>query len=370
MEERRGSFIFIPLLFALIIPLILMFIVNINVIRTGLKLMFLNGNLENFTTIFISIILEAFPFIIIGVFISSLIQMFISEELISRIIPKNKLIGIFIAASIGLIFPVCDCAIVPIARRLLKKGVPLYICVTFMLSVPILNPVVLISTYYAFLNNPYMPILRGSIGFICAALIGLIISKSEEKKSRQASSIKKVLYKERIYHRENRINVKHKHKIHEDECCHHHHHHHDKEKGGLLLLPIHILEHTSEELQEVGKFVIIGAFLSALMQTIVPRNYIISVGHDKVLSVLVMIGLAYLLCVCSETDAFIAKTFVGQFTNGSIIAFLIFGPMVDIKNTLMLSEAFSGKFILKLISMIIVMCLFIGILFNFMGFSI
>ena len=131
--------------------------------------------INDFSTIFLSIIFEGIPFILIGALASSIIQIFVSEEAIAKIIPKNKFIGVLIASLVGLVFPVCECAIVPITRRLIKKGVPLSIAVTFMLSVPIMNPVVLLSTHYAFMGMSYMVIARAMFGMIGAITIGVLI---------------------------------------------------------------------------------------------------------------------------------------------------------------------------------------------------
>ncbi len=303
---------------------------------------------QGFITIFLSILLEALPFIMIGTLVSSIIQIFISEETLAKIIPKNKLIGLLCAGSIGLIFPVCDCAIVPIVIRLIKKGMPLYIAITFMLSVPIINPVVLSSTYYAFSNNMNIVLLRGGLGILAAMIIGSLIGISENTKY--------ILKQEK----ENKENNHH----HDCECGHTHHHDHPKEEHNLYLIIFDIIEHTSMEIHDVGRFLILGAFLSAVMQSFIPRSYILTVGHNNVYSILVMILLAFILAVCSETDAFIAKTFLGQFTSGSIIAFLLFGPMIDIKNTLMLSSTFKFSFIIKFIFVIFSVCFLIGILIN------
>ncbi|AYD39542.1 permease [Clostridium fermenticellae] len=315
-----------------------------------------NKMIQGFSTIFLSIILEAFPFIMVGTILSSMIQIFVSEETLTKIIPQNKFLGSLGAALTGLIFPICDCAIVPVARRLIKKGLPLHIGITFMLSVPILNPVVLASTYYAFSNNIYIVIIRGLLGIIGAMIIGNIIGS--------------IYNKDTIFKNKIDMNLQHHHK-HMGECqcgCGHSHHNLGK-KHNLRSIIVEIIDHTTIELHDVGKFIIIGSFLSALMQTVIPRKYILLVGHDKIYSILVMIGLAFLLAVCSETDAFIARTFVGQFTTGSIIAFLIFGPMIDIKNTLMLSTTFKTTFIIKLIFAIFTVCFTIGVLVNYLGFN-
>lgn len=361
MENSRHDVLFIPLMLGIFLPVLIMLMLNINTFKKLFPLFFNNSSLQSFTTIFISIILEALPFIIIGVFLSSLIQIFISEETLSRKIPKNLTLGIFAAATIGLIFPVCDCAIVPIVRRLLKKGLPLPIGITFMLSVPIINPVVLTSTYYAFLNSPHVVLLRGLSGWLAAVIIGFIVSRYD-KTAANHQTLNDILFSERLYTR-NSHSLKHYNHEHIHHCsCGHVHN--DTEKISKFTL-IHILNHVSLELQDVGRFIIIGAFLSALMQTFIPRKYILSIGHGNISSIIVMIMLSYVLCVCSETDAFIARTFVNQFTNGSIIAFLICGPMIDIKNTFMLSEIFNFKFIFKLIFTIMSVCFLVGLIFNF-----
>ncbi|WP_341465710.1 permease [Clostridium pasteurianum] len=179
MLEKRASRGTSPAILIILLPIGMLLLLIMASLKNQFSLIIQNTIVQSFTTIFLSIILEAIPFIIIGVFISSLIQIFVSEETISKILPKNKFVGIFLAGIIGIVFPVCECAIVPIVRRLLKKGMPLYIGITFMLSVPIINPVVLVSTYYAFLGNPYMVLLRAGIGCTSAMLIGFIISKIE-----------------------------------------------------------------------------------------------------------------------------------------------------------------------------------------------
>jgi uncharacterized protein len=364
---RKGKTVRNFLLFIIALPLFLVIFLSVPILLREFNINFLNYNhilnnksLQGFTTIFISIILEALPFIILGTFISSLIQIFISEDTISRLIPKNRFVGVLCAALIGLIFPVCDCAIVPIVRRLLKKGVPLHIGITFMLSVPILNPIVLSSTYYAFSNNLSMLFLRGFLGFISAMIIGSLMGIFE--------GTNKVL-KEFDSH-DNHIHT-HSH-IHANDNCscgHDHTHSHSTKVANPVSLIIDVLEHTNIELHDVGRFLIFGAFLSSLMQTFLPRKYILFVGQDNLYSVFAMIVLAFLLAICSETDAFIARTFVGQFTTGSIVAFLIFGPMMDIKNTLMLSSTFKARFVITLIFIIFTVCFIIGISINLIEYK-
>jgi uncharacterized membrane protein YraQ (UPF0718 family) len=294
--------------------------------------------IQNFSVIFISIVLEALPFIMLGAIVSAVIQVFVSENTIARILPKNKFLGVMAAALSGLIFPVCECAVIPIARRLIKKGVPLNMAVAFMLAVPIVNPVVLLSTYYAFHAQPYMVAVRGGFGLIIAVTIGILI--------------------EALQHKTGAIKLSY---IESGSACSCGYDHTYKKNRSKFMDIIH---HTNAELYDIGKFLIMGAFISAFFQSIISRELVLTLGQHPVYSIIAMMVFAYLISLCSEADAFIASTFVGQFTQGSIVAFLLLGPMIDIKNTLMLSYSFKKSFIVKLISLIFALCFIAGSIIN------
>ncbi|MEO2074027.1 MAG: permease [Bacillus sp. (in: firmicutes)] len=272
----------------------------------------------NVNTIFLSIILEAIPFILLGVFVSAIIQAFVSENAIRKVLPRNAYLAVLPAALLGIIFPICECAIIPVVRRLIKKGMPAHVGVVFMLSAPIINPVVYASTYYAFRSTPYMANARMLVGFISSILIGLIIYRQFKK--------------------ENVLKTKSDHR-HED-----HHHHHPKRNKFL-----DTLYHASDELFDTGKYLFIGAFLASLFQAFFDRNALLSVGSSTTFAPAVMMGFAYVLSVCSSADAFVASSFGSTFTSGALLAFLVFGPMIDIKNTLMLFAYFKKRFVLFLL---------------------
>lgn len=297
--------------------------------------------MQNFSTIFISIVLEAMPFIMLGAFISALMQEFISEQFIKKIIPRNKFLGFLGAALMGIIFPVCECAIVPITKRLMKKGVPVGIAVTFMLAVPIVNPIVLMSTYYAFYDRPSMVLIRGGFGLLVAIIIGVLIDYSEKgnpppiKQDSYESDYK--CYCGCDYETGSSYN-------------------HSKLKG--------VLEHTSKELLAISKYLIFGAVISSIYQVTVSNQFTAAIGNHQYYSILTMMALAFILSICSEADAFIARTFLGQFTTGSVAAFLILGPMIDIKNTLMLSGNFKLRIVIKLIVYITAITFSVGCFIN------
>ncbi|MBE1866185.1 permease [Bacillus subtilis] len=274
-------------------------------------------------SIFISILIEAIPFILIGVILSGIIQMFVSEEMIARIMPKNRFLAVLFGALAGVLFPACECGIIPITRRLLLKGVPLHAGVAFMLTAPIINPIVLFSTYIAFGNRWSVVFYRGGLALAVSLIIGIILS---------------------YQFRDNQL-------LKPDEPGHHHHHHTLLQKlGGTL-------RHAIDEFFSVGKYLIIGAFIAAAMQTYVKTSTLLAIGQNDVSSSLVMMGLAFVLSLCSEVDAFIASSFSSTFSLGSLIAFLVFGAMVDIKNLLMMLAAFKKRFVFLLITYIVVIVL-------------
>ncbi|CAI6224703.1 UPF0718 protein YcgR [Bacillus subtilis] len=274
-------------------------------------------------SIFISILIEAIPFILIGVILSGIIQMFVSEEMIARIMPKNRFLAVLFGALAGVLFPACECGIIPITRRLLLKGVPLHAGVAFMLTAPIINPIVLFSTYIAFGNRWSVVFYRGGLALAVSLIIGVILSY--QFKDTQL--------------------------LKPDEPGHHHHH------GTLLQKLGGTLRHAIDEFFSVGKYLIIGAFIAAAMQTYVKTSTLLAIGQNDVSSSLVMMGLAFVLSLCSEVDAFIASSFSSTFSLGSLIAFLVFGAMVDIKNLLMMLAAFKKRFVFLLITYIVVIVL-------------
>lgn len=274
-------------------------------------------------SIFISILIEAIPFILIGVILSGIIQMFVSEEMIARIMPKNRFLAVLFGALAGVLFPACECGIIPITRRLLLKGVPLHAGIAFMLTAPIINPIVLFSTYIAFGNRWSVVFYRGGLALAVSLIIGVILS---------------------YQFKDNQL-------LKPDEPGHHHHH------GTLLQKLGGTFRHAIDEFFSVGKYLIIGAFIAAAMQTYVKTSTLLAIGQNDVSSSLVMMGLAFVLSLCSEVDAFIASSFSSTFSLGSLIAFLVFGAMVDIKNLLMMLAAFKKRFVFLLITYIVVIVL-------------
>ncbi|MGV2941653.1 permease [Mesobacillus sp. LC4] len=278
------------------------------------------SSILNLNTIFLSILIEAFPFVLIGVLIAGMIQIFVTEEHISRWIPKNKYLAIVMSCSVGALFPACECGIVPIIRRLVGKGVPIAAAIGFMLTGPLINPIVIASTYMAFGNDVKIAALRMGLGFAIAILVafmvGMIFKGTQFKKSTSMPI------------------------------------HSHSGKQSFFEKFWAMLQHSIDEFFDMAKYLIIGAFLAALVQTYMPAKTLLEIGSGAASSLAVMMGLAFFLSLCSEADAFIGASFSSIFPSTSILGFLIFGPMIDLKNTLIMMSVFRFKFVMTVLALV------------------
>ncbi len=332
--------------------------------------------LELLGRVFISILVQAVPFLLIGVIVSSVMQEIISTETLIRIFPKKSGLGFVMAVLIGAFFPVCDCAIVPVASRLIKKGVPLPCAITFMLAAPLVNPIVIASTYYAFPTQPSIMVLRVFFGVVVALSVGSIFLLFTQKNGvLKQSSDKHEIYNSEKHGMQSHSMYDHdkpSHETYSHEMCNHEvnrvakytlhslscsccEHSEDTYKKGNSFLEVlgNVLKHTIDEFFEVGKYLIVGAFISAIFQVFISKDMLSTLSDNKVLALAVMMLAAFLFSVCSTSDAFVAKAFLGQFTMNSIMGFLVLGPMLDIKNLLLLSSSFKKTFVIRLVLAIV-----------------
>ena len=274
-------------------------------------------------TIFLSILIEAFPFVLIGVLIAGFIQIFVTEDHIRRLIPKNRFLAVTMSCIVGSAFPACECGIVPIVRRLISKGVPIHAGIGFLLTGPLINPIVILSTYMAFGNDMKMAGLRMGVGFVAAFIITLMISFLFKSNQLKHSVTDFTLSADRT-----------------------------KKKEPFIQRVEGMMKHSIDEFFDMGKYLILGAFIAAFVQTYVSAKSLFLFGEGVVGSTVVMMGLAFFLSLCSEADAFIGASFRNLFPASSILAFLVYGPMIDLKNMIMLLSVFRAKFVFILLFLI------------------
>ncbi|SEN47386.1 permease [Lihuaxuella thermophila] len=287
---------------------------------------------QNMSTIFLSIFIEGLPFILFGVFLSCLIHVYVKEETIWRWTPKNPLLSIPMATCLGLLLPVCECGIVPVARRLVQKGLPPYVAFTFLLAVPIVNPITILSTYFAFGDSWDMVFARTLTGAGIAALMGFLfylffrrVPVLKEEKQTACT------HEQGSCGHESHAEERHVHHP-EDRCDHHAH-----AEGGKWM---HALHHAVFEFINMGKYFVLGALIAAGFQTFVGLSAIKSFSEQEGLALLMMMGLAFCLSICSNADAFLAASFRSAMGTVPLLGFLIYGPMMDLKNLLMMLGSF------------------------------
>ncbi len=308
----------------------------------GDGLPYLYQRVQTFVTIFLGIFIEAAPFLLAGALVSGLIAVFIDQSAIDRYLPKAALPGALIGGVMGLAFPVCECGVVPVVRRLYEKGLPLSIGIAFLLAAPVVNPVVILSTYSAF---GWGPIFVGRIvfSFLIAVVVGLIFSRAKPEEVLLPAVCQ----------------------AHHDACCHvHDHDHHEHAPAPLGRRFAQAFTLAGDDFLDMARYLIAGSMLAAAMQTLVPQSALLAVGQGPVISVVVLQALAFVLSVCSTVDAFLALAFAGTFTTGAVVAFLVFGPMVDIKSSLMFLGVFQRRAVAYLIVLPLVLSLLMGVWWN------
>ncbi|MEZ4711980.1 MAG: permease [Caldilineaceae bacterium] len=302
-------------------------------------LFFVTERGQTFVTIFLGIFIEAVPFLLAGSIVSGFIAVFVDQQMLARYLPRQPIWATLVGAGLGIVFPVCECGVVPVTRRLYEKGLPMSMGIAFLLAAPVINPVVIVSTYAAFGWGTVL-IGRVLLSLVIAFLVGLVFYRA-------------------ALHETLLPDVEHAHHAAHAHSC--------AAPGQANPLGARIwrsLRTAGDDFMDMARYLIIGSMLAAAMQTIVPQAALITVGQGPVVSVLAMQALAFVLSVCSTVDAFLALAFTQTFTSGSILAFLVFGPMVDIKSALMFTGVFQKRTVIYLILLPFLFTLLFGVFWN------
>ena len=261
----------------------------------------LPGRLNEFAVIFVSIVLQSLPFLLIGVFASGFVQQYLSEQTVARWLPRKRLPVVLLSSVFGFVAPVCDCGVIPLARRLNAKGVPAYAAITFILAAPVVNPVVLLSTAFAFQGRWRIVGLRLAMTLSVAIVVGLAVSVLFPGAAIRGGGL--------------------------DE---------DAPPPAAARGARGLVRYATAEFFDVIFFIILGALFTAATQTLVPRGDLTTIGSNPTLSVLALMPVATLLSICSEADAFVARAFASTFSVGAILAFMTIGQIIDLRNGFLL----------------------------------
>ena len=264
----------------------------------------------------LALFLQALPYLILGITFSSALQVFLPAGWLQSKFPKKALPGIFFALLAGLFLPVCDCASVPLYRGLRKQGVPLLPALTFLLAAPVMNPVVWLSTLAAFPGRPDFVFWRIGLGALTALLTALsfVLFQPEE----QEIALPPPLISGSISSSERPSKLR------------------------------QFLASVRQDLLKTGSWLLLGILLSALAQSVFKLYGITITEQNAVLSLLLMMGVSFLLSLCSSSDAMVASSWVNILPASAIMGFLVFGPMIDLKNLALLRGSGSSRFTLRL----------------------
>jgi uncharacterized membrane protein YraQ (UPF0718 family) len=271
---------------------------------------------------FLSILIQALPFILLGALISSLIQIIIPSSRILGVISKHNIKSLIGAAFAGFFFPVCDCGLVPMISGLLKKGAPLPQIMTFWLTSAAMNPIVILSVLYAFPGNPRIAILRVLTGLFTGVMVGIILMIL---KINTGDVIKENVSLQSIGGEF--LEVNRESKFYKIDA---------------------VIKGTQFEFFRVLKYVIIGALVSSVGLLFLPQTIKNFIGANAIMQYLIMLVAAIFMSTCATSNAFIARSFTASFSYPSIISFMALGPMLDFKNLIIFSETLKKRFLIQI----------------------
>jgi uncharacterized membrane protein YraQ (UPF0718 family) len=356
---------------------------------------------------FTSLFHEALPFVVLGAALGGILQEFLPSRVLARFLPRSRVLGIFIGGLLGLIFPMCECGIIPLMRRLLRKGLPLSACMSYLLAGPIINVVVILSTFVAFsgqqsdaagiranqMNAVWMVSMRMALGYLVAVGTGLIVEWRVRKRGNAALLMP-------IAATEAEIDVP---EPFADAPEHHHGHHHHRHEhvhaqetgtkppGGVGLpvlatapaAPVavaaaapkkqatwlrrlgNVSETALHDFIDIAVFLIIGAFVASLVRQFVAQEQIAEWSSGQpLLAIGLMMCFAFVVTLCSEADAFVAASFQ-TLRPAAKLAFLVLGPMLDVKLFLMYMRVFKPRFMYTVIASVVVQVFLYAVLTHY-----
>jgi uncharacterized membrane protein YraQ (UPF0718 family) len=258
-------------------------------------------------TVFVSIVIQAMPFVVLGTVLSAAIAVLVPTGFFARALPRHPVLAVPVAGAAGAVLPGCECGSVPVAGALVRRGVTPAAALAFLLSAPAINPVVLVATSVAFPGRPAMVLARLAASLLTAVAMGwlwLRLGRRDWLRPPERPEL------------------------------------HGLGKRAAFLAACR------HDMTQAGGFLVVGAAMAATMNIALPPAWLHAVARHTTVSVAALAVLAVVLSICSEADAFVAASLT-QFSLTARLAFLTVGPMVDLKLFAMQAGAFGRRFAIR-----------------------
>lgn len=298
------------------------FLVLLRALDTSGPIVELSGAASTFATLLMAIVVQAVPFLVLGVLVSGAIAAWMPKDVLARITPRSPMLAVPTAGLAGMVLPGCECASVPVSQSLMRRGLSQAAALAFLLAAPAVNPIVLVATAVAFQGNQLMVWARLAASLLAVIVVGwlwVLVGRQDWMKPQDQHS------------------------------------HDDTPRSQVFR------ETAVHDLLQAGGFLVLGAAAAAAMKTFLPASVLMTLSDQPWLAVLAMAGLAVALSLCSEADAFVVSSLTSVSPTAQL-AFLVVGPMVDIKLFAMQSGAFGTKFSTRFMPLTLVVCIVSSVL--------
>ena len=297
----------------------------------------LPDRLQDFVTLTLSVIVESMPFVLLGIVLSIVVQVWLPAGFFAAWLPRNDVARRAVISLLGVFLPVCECGNVPLARGLVVKGFSVSDSMTFLIAAPIVNPITIVTTYQAFGWSDGILISRVVGGFVIANLLGWLYAKTQDQQSLLTDD----------FAAECRVDA---------AGGADHGHSHSRLGSSAELF--------RREMATLLPALFVGAAIAGGVQTLVPRSILLALGSNPVWSIAAMMALAFVISICSNVDAFFVLPFASTFLPGGLVAFLVFGPIVDIKMLTLLRTTYRPAVLVQLVVVVGLVAAAIGLVVN------
>ncbi|MBK8803234.1 MAG: permease [Fibrobacteres bacterium] len=318
--------------------------------------------LSDIALVWIAIVLEALPFVLLGSALAAVVETLVPPRWLERALASSGKAGIALASVLGLVVPVCDCAVFPVVRKLLAKGWAPSHATAFLCASASLSPAVLAATWWAFPQDPRIAFARAATGILAGWVAGGLVGKFWGRRSplRKTAKVMDLAKVKEVP--ETLLDLAEGRSQQPSACCGHEHGHtHIGARKGWMGRGLDFFHSMADEFSENMVYILAGSLVAAAVQVLVPSEALIALAGHPFLAVPAMMAWGFVLCLCAHADAFVASSFVGILPPGALLAFMAFGGILDAKNFLLWWSSFRPRFVLMVLAAVVAVVMVAGL---------